>query len=94
MNKKNTTILIGAAILFYIIYRYKNKTSQQPGLTQEQIKSFDDSMQQVDVIKSQTVNFPQIVPTPSMIMDMPKPSKNYGGGCCSNKGITGLPFVC
>lgn len=92
---KNQTLLIAAgAILAYWLWKnsQKKSASLMPDIT-----SVND-YPNVDLIKSQTVNYPQIAPTPSTIMDMPGSvnNQNYSGcGCtCQNKQVGAMPVIC
>lgn len=96
--KNNTLILIaGAALLFFLMKKKKAIAASRPA----DVMAVDvESLPNVELIKSQTVNFPQIAPSPSTVMDMPgSPNDdNYSWpGCsCESKGraMSGMPFVC
>lgn len=92
--KKNTVILLaGAAIIYFLMKRKKAATMPAP-VTASDV----EQMPNVELIKSQTVNYQQLAPTPSTIMDMPgSPNDdNYSWpGCsCKNKSMSGMPVVC
>lgn len=92
---KNQTLLIAAgAILAY--WLWKNSQKKAAALTPDITKVMQDP--NIDLIKSQTVNFQQIAPTPSTIMDMPGSVNNlsYSGcGCnCGGKQLGSMPVIC
>lgn len=94
--KQNTLLIAAAAIVAYFLYRNSQKksaalTPDMPPVSLEEPN--------VDLIKSQTVNFPQIAPTPSTIMDMPGSPNNIDYGCSncgreSTKQLGALPYIC
>ena len=89
--KNNTLLLIGAAALLYYLWKKK----QPVKLTE--ITSSQALPPNIEEIKSQTVNFEQIVPSPGTVMDLPGTPLAYSAGACScNQGskLSGLPFVC
>lgn len=92
---KNQTLLIAAgALLAY--WLWKNSQKKAATLTPDITTVMQDP--NIDLIKSQTVNFPQIAPTPSTIMDMPGSANNqsYSGcGCnCGGKQLGAMPVIC
>jgi hypothetical protein len=95
MKKNNTLLIIGAAIILYYIMKAKKKPVATPGMVD---KSFAEQYKNLDLIKSQTVNFQQVVPTPATIMDLPgKADMNSYTNCgCSHKynSIARNPNIC
>jgi len=103
MKKNNTLLIVGAAILlYYIMKKYKKPDGNTkvndrpiPGMVD---KSFSEQYKNLDLIKSQTVNFQQLAPTPATIMDLPGSSNNYSyTNCgCSHKynAIARNPNIC
>lgn len=95
--KNNTILLIGAALV-YFYWMKKKKAAVTPGDVTQTLQQAAGS-EQIEVIKSQTVNFSQLAPTPSSILDMPG-SINYQGSsypgcnCCNQGRISGMPVVC
>lgn len=94
--KNNTLLLIGAAVL-YFYWMKKKKTTVLPPDETETFQAIQSG--QIELIRSQTVNFPQLAPTPSSILDLPG-SVNYQGGaysgcnCCNQGRLSGMPVVC
>lgn len=94
MKNNNTLILIGAALLYYWWMKNK-KTAVLPEQITETLQQATGSGQ-IQLIRSQTVNFEQLAPTPSSILDLPG-SKNpaYSAcNCCNNGRLSGMPVVC
>jgi len=95
--KNNTLLLIGAA-LFYFYWMKNKKAAVTPTDVTKTLQEAAGSSQ-IETIRSQTVNFPQLAPTPSSILDLPE-SVNYQGSnylkCnCYNQGrLSGMPVVC
>lgn len=92
---KNKTLLLAAgALLTYWLWKNNQKKADAmlPDITTTTIEP------NLELIKSQTVNFPQIAPTPSMIMDLPITYNNlsYSGcGCnCGGKQLGAMPVIC
>ena len=98
-NKKNNNLLlIGAAALIYFYWIKKKKGAVTPT---DVTKTLQEAAgySQIETIKSQTVNFPQLAPTPSSILDLPGSVNFQGGaysGCnsCNPGRLSGMPFVC
>jgi hypothetical protein len=96
--KNNTLLLIGAAAL---VYFYWSKNKKAPVMPSDVTKTLQEAAgsSQIETIRSQTVNFPQLAPTPSSILDLPG-SVNYQGAnypgcnCCNQGRLSGMPVVC
>ena len=100
MKNKNTLLLIaGAALLFFLLKGKKAKAATAPRnanlFYEDKPVNFSD-MPNITVAAPETVNFQQIVPTPSTVMDIPGISVKYEPQCCngSRGQIGNLPFVC
>lgn len=66
---------------------------EKPGIFEQMLPSSEIPF---EAIKSQTVNFPQIAPTPSSIIDLPSSQgADYPGcNCCNKSRLLGMPVVC
>lgn len=100
MKNKNTLLLIaGAALLFFLLKGKKLKAASTPGnaniLFEDKPVNFSDTPN-ITVAAPETVNFQQVVPTPSTVMDIPGISVKYEPTCCNGPGrqIGNMPFVC
>jgi hypothetical protein len=95
--KNNTLLLIGAALVYFYWMKNKKAAVTIPDVTKTLQEAAGSS--QIETIRSQTVNFPQLAPTPSSILDLPG-SVNYQGGnypgcnCCNQGRLSGMPVVC
>lgn len=97
--KNNTLLLLGAAFVY--IYWIKNKNKKGAVMPEDITQSLQEASgtSQIETIRSQTVNFPQLAPTPSSILDLAG-SVNYQGGaysgcnCCNQGRLSGMPVVC
>lgn len=93
--KKNTLLLLaGAAILYYLMMK-KKAAVKLPEVT----ASNAGMLPNVEEIRSQTVNFEQLAPSPATIMDMPNVMQpmSYQGCSCPGQGggrLGDLPVVC
>lgn len=91
--KNNTLLIIGAAALVFYFWKKKQSAKMLPDVTTTN-GGLPPNIQEV---KSQTVNFSQLAPTPEMVMDLPgTPSAYSAGACnCNNENrLSGMPFVC
>ena len=61
----------------------------QPGIFEQMLPSSGP----IEVIKSQTVNFPQIAPSPATILDLPGMPYNQNYNCGCNQ-VGKMPFTC
>jgi hypothetical protein len=94
--KNNTVLLIGAAALVYFYFMKKKKAAVLPPNETETFNKSGGS-RQIELIRSQTVNFAQLAPTPSSILDLPESlynSKTEACNCCNQGRLSGMPFVC
>ena len=95
--KNNSLLLIGAALVYF--YWMKNKKAAVTILDVTKTLQEAAGSSQIETIRSQTVNFPQLAPTPSSILDLPG-SVNYQGAnypgcnCCNQGRLSGMPVVC
>lgn len=89
---KNQTLLIAAAALAIYLLWKKNKSAAAPAMQTADLAIEPN----LELVKSQTVNFPQIAPTPSTIMDMPGSANNpYQDACgCQNRQVGKIPYIC
>ena len=96
MKNNNTLLLIGAAALVYFYWSKKKKAPVMPADVTKALQEAAGSSQ-IETIRSQTVNFPQLAPTPSSILDLPGSlynSKTEACNCCNQGRLSGMPFVC
>jgi hypothetical protein len=97
MKNNNTLLLIGAALVYFYWMKNKKAAVTTPDVTKTLQEAAGSS--QIETIRSQTVNFPQLAPTPSSILDLPG-SVNYQGAnypgcnCCNQGRLSGMPVVC
>jgi hypothetical protein len=94
--KNNTVLLIGAAALVYLYWMKNKKAAVLPPNETETFQQPAGSGQ-IELIRSQTVNFAQLAPTPSSILDLPNSlynSKTEACNCCNQGRLSGMPFVC
>lgn len=94
--KKDTMLLVGAALLLFLYCRKKKQSIVTPTPVNA---TTNEQLQQVVATKDPTVNFVQQVPSPAMIIDLPAPisEQQYKGSnrCCTNQSTIGsLPFIC
>jgi hypothetical protein len=97
--KNNTLLLIGAALVYFYWMKNKNKKAAVTPENITQSLEMASGSSQIETVRSQTVNFPQLAPTPASILDLPS-SVNYQGGnypgcnCCNQGRLSGMPVVC
>lgn len=63
----------------------------QPGIFEQMLPSKEGNF--IETIKSQTVNFAQIAPTPSSILDLPNRPYNQDYNCGCNQ-VGKMPYTC
>ena len=62
-----------------------------PGIFEQMLPSNEGGF--IETIKSQTVNFPQVAPTPSSILDLPNRPYNQDYSCGCNQ-VGKMPYTC
>jgi hypothetical protein len=67
--------------------QYENK----PGIFEQMLPNGKGVF--IETIKSQTVNFPQVAPSPASVMDLPGMSYNQDYGCGCNQ-VGKMPYIC
>jgi uncharacterized lipoprotein YbaY len=90
--KQNTLILAGAALLLFLLMKKKGAAKMPANVTAPMA-----ALPNIQEVRSQTVNFEQLAPSPSMVMDMPGSSYRAGRpyGCeCNGSKLGDMPFVC
>lgn len=92
MNNKTLLLIAGAAIIFFLLKNKKAKAAVMPA----NVNTTFEDMPNVSLAAPETVNFQQIVPTPSTVMDIPGISVKYEPNGCGGSGrqLGNLPFVC
>jgi len=63
----------------------------QPGIFEQMLPSRDGNF--IETIKSQTVNFPQVAPSPASVMDLPGMPYNQDFKCGCNQ-VGKMPYTC
>lgn len=63
----------------------------KPGIYEQMLPSNEGGF--IETIKSQTVNFPQVAPTPSSILDLPNRPYNQDYNCGCNQ-VGKMPYTC
>lgn len=101
--KKDTMLLIGAALIIYFLMKGAKDKRQATAIAPVDavdVEKAAEQMEQVTYAKDQTVNFVQPVPSPAMIVDIPKRNDQGYDRCDScnryddNRSVAGLPFIC
>lgn len=88
----------GAALILFLLMRKKAAAAKLPANVTAPMADLPN----IQEVKPQTVNFEQIAPSPSMVMDMPGISYNQGRPTnCNCNGselraqtLSGMPYVC
>ncbi len=91
--KQNTLLLAGAALILFLLMRKKATAAKLPANVMAPMAQLPN----IQEVRSQTVNFEQLAPSPSMVMDMPGASNSQGKpyGCdCNGSRLGDMPFVC
>jgi len=63
----------------------------KPGIYEQMLPSNEGGF--IETIKSQTVNFPQVAPSPASVMDLPGMPYNQDFGCGCNQ-VGKMPYIC